>query len=80
MEAINMEVLKGLYGSEISRNKAVGYCKRHGCYLTCNTLKKHECLRKQCHHLDKKEEHEYWRQRELKKAMKKAHKIHGGLN
>ena len=72
-------MVKGLYGSTISVNKSVGYCKRHGCHLTCNTLKKRECLRKQCHFLDKHEEHDYWRQREQKKAVKKASKI-GGWN
>ena len=36
-------MVKGLYGSMIAQTKAVGYCKRHGCHLTCNTLKKHEC-------------------------------------
>ena len=71
-------MVKGLYGSMIASNKAVGYCRRHGCYLTCNTLKKHECLCKQCHHLDKKEDHDYWRQREQKKAMKKVYKMNGG--
>lgn len=72
MEIINIEMVKGLYGSTIAVTKAVGYCKRHGCYLTCNTLKRHECLRKQCHHLDKKEDNDYWRLRAEKKAMKKA--------
>lgn len=68
-------MVKGLYGSTIAVTKAVGYCKRHGCHLTCNTLKKHECLRKQCHFLDKHEENDYWRQREQKKALKKASKM-----
>ena len=77
-----MEVVmvKGLYGSQIAKTKSVGYCKRHGCYLTCNTLKKHECLRKQCHHLDKHEENEYWKIRAERKAIKKANKINGGNN
>lgn len=67
-------MVKGLYGSMIASNKAVGYCRRHGCYLTCNTLKKHGCLGKECHHLDKCEDHDYWRQREQKKAMKKMYR------
>ena len=75
---MELKMVKGLYGSTISITKAVGYCKRHGCHLTCNTLKKHECLRKQCHHLDKHEENDYWRQRAEKKALKKANKMSGG--
>lgn len=75
METINVEMVKGLYGSTIAVTKAVGYCKRHGCHLTCNTLKKHECLRKQCHFLDKHEENDYWRQRAQKKALKKEGRV-----
>ena len=67
-------MVKGLYGSTISVARSVAYCKRHGCHLTCNTLKKHECLKKQCHFLDKHEQHDYWRQRAQKKAIKKINK------
>lgn len=70
-------MVKGLYGSEISSSKSVAYCKRHGCHLTCNTLKQRGCLGKQCHFLDKHEEHDYWRQRAQKKAIKKANKMNG---
>ena len=78
METTNLELLKGLYGSMITKAKAVGYCKRHGCYLTCNTLKKHECLRKQCYFFDKHEDNDYWRQRAEKKTIKKTNKMFGG--
>ena len=76
---MEVNMVKGLYGSQIAITKAVGYCKRHGCHLTCNTLKQRQCLGKQCHFLDKHYEHDYWRQRDQKKAQKKANKI-GGLN
>lgn len=69
----------GLYGSYIDLNKAVGYCKRHGTALTVRTLKCHECLRKQCNALEKYETHDYWRQREQKKALKKAKKLKESL-
>ena len=75
---MEVNMVKGLYGSEIVITKAVGYCKRHGCYLTCNTLKQRECLKKQCRFLDRHEEHDYWRQRAQKKALKKSNKINGG--
>lgn len=80
MEAIAVEMVQGLYGSMIAKTKSIGYCKRHGCYLTCNTLKRHECLRKQCHFLDKHEDNDYWRQRAEKKALKKANKLQRGIN
>ena len=63
-------LLHSLYGTEITQKHCVGYCKRHGCYMTVHQLKTKECLKKQCRALDK-HEHEYWRQRELKKIMKK---------
>lgn len=72
---MEVNMVKGLYGSTISISKSVAYCKRHGCHLTCNTLKKRECLGKQCHFLDKHEEHDYWRQRAQKKALKKVNKM-----
>ena len=64
----------GLYGSYIQPSRAVGYCKRHGAALTVKTLKNHECLCKQCNALEKYEEHDYWRQREQKKMLRKARK------
>ena len=65
----------GLYGSYINPYKAVGYCKRHGTVLTVRTLKCHACLGKQCNALEKYETHDYWRQREQKKELKKAKKL-----
>lgn len=70
MEMNVIEKLPGLYGSEISPSRAIGYCKRHGKYLTVAMLKQHECLGKACRALDKKE-HDYWVQREVLKARKK---------
>ena len=70
----NIELLPGLYGSEISPSRAVGYCKYHQAALTTKTLKKHECLGKCCNALIKYESHDYWRQRAQKKEWKKARK------
>ena len=78
MELNEQKMLQGLYGSQISINKAVGYCKYHHCALTVRTLKCHECLNKQCNALQKYEEHDYWRQRAQKKEFRKARKK--GLN
>lgn len=68
------QTLRGLYGSEISINRAVGYCYHHHAALTVKTLKKHECLNKQCNALCKYNEHDFWRQHEQKKAWRRARK------
>lgn len=74
METNKQITLQGLYGSQIGINKAVGYCRYHHCALTVRTLKCHECLNKQCHALQKYENHDYWRQRAQKKAWRKERK------
>ena len=74
MDVNKTEMLYGLYGSYISRNKAVGYCHYHKAALTVKTLKCHECLKKQCDALKKYEEHDFWRQHEQKKERRRAKK------
>lgn len=74
MDMNKTQTLHGLYGSKISRSKAIGYCYYHKAALTVNTMKCHECLKKQCDSLKKYEDHDYWRQREQKKELKKAHR------
>ena len=71
MELTKTGTLHGLYGSQISRTKAVAYCRRHDCHLTVATLKGRRCLSKQCKSLKKHEDNDYWRQREQKKILKK---------
>lgn len=70
----DVDAVKGLYGSEIMPHRACAYCKRHGCYLTVKMLKQHDCLNKQCYHLVKNEEHQWWKQRAIKKQKKKERK------
>ena len=74
MDINNTQILDGLYGSQITRNKAVGYCKLHCAALTVHTLKGRGCLGKQCNALEKYENHDYWRQHEQKKELRKARK------
>lgn len=74
MEMNKTEMLHGLYGSCVSRNRAVGYCHYHKAALTVKTMKCHECLKKQCDALTKYEEHDFWRQHEQKKALRKERK------
>ena len=79
MDINNAQTLHGLYGSQISRTKAVGYCRKHQAALTAKTLKQHECLKKCCNALKKYEEHSYWIEREVKKNRKKEKK-NGGIH
>lgn len=51
------------------------YCKLHNCSLTVKQVKSKECLGKQCWHLSKYENHEWWHQRDILKAKKKQNKI-----
>ena len=74
MDINKTEMLYGLYGSHVKRSKAIGYCRHHCAALTVNTLKCHECLKKQCAHLKKYEDHDYWKERERIKALKNARK------
>ena len=74
MDINKTETLYGLYGSHISRNKAVGYCRHHCAALTTKTLKGHECLKKQCGALKKYEDHDFWRQHEQRKEWRKSRK------
>lgn len=74
MDMNKTQALYGLYGSHISRNKAVGYCYHHCAALTTKTLKAHNCLGKQCNALKKYEDHDFWRQHQQRKELRKARK------
>lgn len=50
------------------------YCKLHHCSMTVKQMKAKECLQKQCWHLQKNEDHQYWRQRESMKQKRKDRK------
>lgn len=64
------------FKGQTTKENAVGYCHnpKHLGYLSLKNLKKHKCLGKQCRYLHKYEDHPYWKERELKKADKKARK------
>lgn len=57
-------------------DRAVGYChyKLHQGYLSEKQLKNHGCLGKQCPHLQKYEQHQFWVRRAEIKALKLARK------
>ena len=69
-----MERVQGLYGSEFDKAKACAFCNHHHCYLTVRQVKQHKCLGKQCWYLKKREDHEWWKQRELTKQRRKDRK------
>ena len=69
-----MNDVRGLYGAQIQKCRACGYCHYHKKYLTVKMVKAHQCLQKQCNALQKYEEHEWWKQRNLLKQRKKANK------
>ena len=75
MEMAYAQMLHGLYGSQVSRSKAIGYCRKHDAHLTVNTMKKHECLKKGCHHLKKHSDNPYWEEREKLKLSKKLKRM-----
>lgn len=64
---------KTLYNA-YARNPCA-YCKSKDCSLTVKQVKAKKCLQKQCWHLVKYEDHEWWKQRELMKQKKKEKKL-----
>ena len=50
------------------------YCKYHNCGMTAKQMRKKECLKKQCWHLIKNEDHPYWNQRTRIKEFRLEHK------
>lgn len=66
LKVIKLE--KTIYGGR-PKNPAA-YCALHNGSLTVKEMKKKGCLGKQCRHLRKNEQHEYWHQRLLMKAIK----------
>ena len=50
------------------------YCKKHDVSLTVKQIKKKQCITRACWHFKKYEHHEYWRQKAILKAKRKARK------
>lgn len=55
-------------------NNCCAYCKLHHCSMTVKQMKAKGCLQKQCWHLIKNEEHQYWKQREATRQKRKERK------
>lgn len=56
-------------------DNVAAYCKYHHCCMTVKQMRCKNCLGKQCHHLVKNEEHQYWHQREVTKQKRKDRKM-----
>jgi hypothetical protein len=63
---------KCLYNSQSSN--VAGYCRHHNCAMTVKQIKCKNCLQKQCWHLVKNEDHNWWKQREATKQKRKNRK------
>ena len=79
-ESKEIKLVQGLYGSEFDKNRACGYCCHHHKYLTVKQVRQHDCLAKQCHHLQKNKDHDWWRQREVVKQRRKDRKAFYNVN
>ena len=55
-------------------NNCCAYCKLHHCSMTVKQMKAKSCLQKQCWHLVKNEDHQYWKQRAATKQKRKERK------
>ena len=55
-------------------DNVAAYCRLHHRNMTVKQMKCKNCLGKECWHLVKNEEHQYWRQRELTKQKRKNRK------
>lgn len=55
-------------------NNCCAYCKLHHCSMTAKQMKAKSCLQKQCWHLVKNEDHQYWKQRAATKQKRKERK------
>ena len=55
-------------------DNTAAFCRLHRCSMTVKQMRCKDCLNKQCRHLVKNEEHQYWRQRELIKQKRKQRK------
>jgi len=55
-------------------DNVAAYCRYHRASMTVKQMKCKNCLQKECRHLVRNEEHQYWRQRELTKQKRRARK------
>jgi len=71
-----MKKYRTLNSNNVPKSKLCGYCKLHKITLTVKELKQKECLKKECWHLIKYQNHPYWIEREKTKQKRKERKEH----
>ena len=71
--------LETLFGCE--SNNCAAYCKLHKKCMTVKQIRQRNCLQKQCWHLERNEEHNWWHQRAATKQKRIARKerLSGGI-
>ena len=55
-------------------DNVAAYCELHSKYMTVKQIRHKDCLKKECWHLQKKEDHEWWAQRQRIKQKRKDKK------
>ena len=68
--------------TSLSKDNRVGIChnKKHYGFISRKTMRKHNCLGKQCKYFEKCEDHPFWTLQSQKKADKKARKLLENVN
>lgn len=69
---MNEDLLECAFHQKAKRTRCVAYCENHKCYLTIVQLKSMKCLQKQCKHLTRIENHQFWIERAKRKRGKKT--------
>lgn len=81
-ENLQVDPVTGLLKSKLpkymkgqpTKKSAVAFChnKVHKGYLTINMVKQHKCQEKQCKYFSKYQDNPYWKEKTIKKIIKKV--------
>lgn len=63
---------KTLFNSK--SDNVCAFCNYHHCWITPTQMKRKECLKKECCHLQRNEEHPIWEIRKRNKMLRKMRK------
>lgn len=63
-----------LFGTYASGRNVIGRCRNHRRFITAGQLRRKKCLRKQCRHLARFENHPYWISRAKRRMRKNGEK------
>ena len=68
-----------LYHSHANPSKICAYCQKHKVGMTARQIRKKQCLVKQCYHLQRYDDHSYWRMREVRKARREIRRYQASI-